>query len=304
VIRACWKHGIIYGIAAYGSWGLFPLYFKALAGVGPVEILAHRALWSFLLLAVLVALLGRWTELRRELQSGKLLLMLAASTLLIAVNWLVFIYAVASGQVLQSALAYFISPLVNVLLGMAFLRERLRPCQTLSMLLALAGVAVLAAFVGEAPWIALTLAITFALYGLMRKIMPVDGLVSLTVETLLMLPFALAWLGYLAATRQEAPSSSGVLGLLLLTGPVTTVPLLFFGAAARQLRLSTLGILQYLSPTLQFLLAVVAFQEPFSTAQVVSFGCIWAAIALYTADSFRAARQARLDLVEPFGADS
>jgi chloramphenicol-sensitive protein RarD len=268
-----------------------------------VEILAHRALWSFLLLTVVVAFLGRWAELRRELRNGKLLVMLMASSLLIAVNWLVFIYAVASGQVLQSALAYFISPLVNVLLGMAFLRERLRPCQCLSMLLALAGVAVLAAFVGEAPWIALSLAITFALYGLMRKIMPVDGLVSLTVETLLMLPFALAWLGYLAATRQAAPSSPGVLALLLLTGPVTTIPLLFFGAAARQLRLSTLGILQYLSPTLQFLLAVVAFQEPFSTAQVVSFACIWAAIALYTADSYRAARQARLDLVEPFGAD-
>lgn len=298
------KHGIMYAIAAYGSWGLFPLYFKAVACVAPVEVLAHRALWSFAVLAVMVAVMGRWTELGRELRSGKLLVMLGLSTLFIAANWLAFIYAVISGQVLQASLGYFINPLVNVLLGVVFLRERLRPFQTLSIMLALVGVLVLAGFVGEVPWIALTLALTFGLYGLMRKIMPVDGLVSLTVETLAMTPVALAYVGYLGATRQGAGSSLGTLGLLALSGPVTTVPLLFFGAAARQLRLSTMGILQYLSPTLQFLLAVVAFQEPFSTAQIVSFGCIWTAIAIYTADSYRAARQDRLALVEPFGADA
>ena len=297
------KHGIIYAIAAYGSWGLFPLYFKAVASVAPVEVLAHRALWSFAVLAVLVAFLGRWSELGRELRSGKLLVMLGLSTLFIAANWLVFIYAVISGQVLQASLGYFINPLVNVLLGVMILRERLRPYQTLSIMLALVGVLVLAGFVGEMPWIALTLALTFGLYGLMRKIMPVDGLVSLTVETLAMTPVALAYLVYLGATRQGAGSSLGTLGLLALSGPVTTIPLLFFGAAARQLRLSTMGILQYLSPTLQFLLAVVAFREPFSTAQIVSFGCIWTAIAIYTADSYRAVRQDRLALVEPFGAD-
>jgi len=297
------KHGILYGIAAYTSWGLFPLYFKAVAGVAPVEVLAHRALWSFAMLAVLVAFLGRWTELGRELRSGKLLAMLGLSTLLIAANWLVFIYAVTSGQVLQASLGYFINPLVNVLLGVVFLRERLRPYQTLSILLALVGVLVLAGFVGEVPWIALTLALTFASYGLMRKIMPVDGLVSLTVETLAMMPVALAYLVYLGTTRQGAGTSLGTLGLLALSGPVTTVPLLFFGVAARRLRLSTLGIVQYVSPTLQFLLAVVAFGEPFSTAQIVSFGCIWTAIAIYTADSYRAVRQDRLGLVEPFGAN-
>ena len=173
----------------------------------------------------------------------------------------------------------------------------------LSIMLALVGVLVLAGFVGKIPWIALTLALTFALYGLMRKIMPVDGLVSLTVETLAMAPVALAYLGCLGATRQGTGISLGTLGLLALSGPVTTIPLLFFGAAARQLRLSTMGIFQYLSPTLQFLLAVVAFQEPFSTAQIVSFGCIWTAIAIYTADSYRAVRHDRLALVEPFGAD-
>jgi len=297
------KRGIIYAIAAYGSWGLIPLYFKAVANVAPVEVLAHRAVWSFAVLAVLVAFLGRWAELGRELRSGKLLLMLGLSTLFVAANWLLFIYAVVSRQVLQASLGYFINPLVNVLLGVVFLGERLRPYQTLSILVALAGVLVLAGFVGEVPWIAIALALTFGLYGLMRKIMPVDGLVSLTVETLAMTPLALAYLGYLGMTRPEAGSSLGTLGLLALSGPVTTIPLLFFGAAARQLRLSTMGILQYFSPTLQFLLAVVAFGEPFSKAQIASFACIWTAIAIYTADSFRAARQARLALVEPFGAD-
>ena len=229
--------------------------------------------------------------------------MLGLSTLFIAANWLVFIYAVVSGQVLQASLGYFINPLANVLLGVLFLRERLRPYQVLSLGLALAGVLVLAVFVGAAPWVALALALTFALYGLMRKIMPVDGLVSLTVETLVMTPIALAYLGYLGAMRQGSGTSLGILGLLALSGPITTVPLLFFGAAARRLRLSTMGILQYLSPTLQFLLAVVAFHERFSYAQIASFACIWTAIAIYTTDSFRAMQQARLDLVEPFGAD-
>ncbi len=296
------KRGAIYAIAAYGSWGLFPLYFKAVAGVSAVEVLAHRALWSFAVLSILVAFLGRWSELWRELRNRKLMFMLGLSTLLISANWLAFIYAVVRGQVLQASLGYFINPLVNVLLGMVFFRERLRPFQILSIILALVGVLVLAGFVGEVPWIALTLALTFGLYGLMRKIMPVDGMVSLTVETLAMAPIALAYLAYLGATKQGAGSSLRTLGLLALSGPVTTVPLLFFGAAARKLRLSTMGILQYLSPTLQFLLAVVAFREPFSTAQIVSFACIWTAIAIYTADSLRAVRQDQLALVEPFGA--
>jgi len=298
------QFGLLCGAAAYGLWGLIPLYFKAVGHVAPVEVLAHRAMWSFVTLALLIRLLGRWGELWRELRSGKLLLMLGLSTLLIATNWLIFIYAVATGQVLQSSLGYFINPLVNVLLGVTFLGERLRPYQALSIVLAGVGVLVLAAVVGTIPWIALTLAVTFALYALLRKIMPVDGWVSLTVETLGMTPAALAYLGYLAATAKTTGSGPASIGLLALSGPITTVPLLFFGAAARRLRLSTMGILQYLSPSLQFLLAVLVFREPFSTAQLVSFACIWAAIAIYTADSFRAVRQARLDLIEPFGADT
>jgi chloramphenicol-sensitive protein RarD len=304
------KHGIIYGIAAYGSWGLFPLYFKAVASVPPVEVLAHRALWSFVVLAVLVGWVGRWGELWRELRSRKLRLMLAASTLLITVNWLLYIQAVATDRVLEASLGYFVNPLVSVLLGVAFLGERLRLYQTLSIVLALAGVLVMVALLGEVPWIALTLALTFALYGLLRKIMPVDGLVSLAVETLLMAPVALAYLAWLAASRGGGQgftwgmaTGPGMCGLLMLSGPITSIPLLFFGAAARRLRLSTMGILQYLSPSLQFMLAVAVFREPFTAAKAVSFGLIWLAIALYTADSFRAVRQAQLAVVEPFGGD-
>jgi chloramphenicol-sensitive protein RarD len=292
-------YGILYGIAAYGSWGIIPLYFKTVASVSPVEVLAHRAVWSFALLAVLVTLLRRWKELWWELHSRRLLLMLTLSTLFIAVNWLTFIYAVATGQVLQASLGYFINPLVNVLLGVLFLRERLRPRQMLSIGLALVGVLVLTTIVGKAPWVALTLASTFALYALMRKLMPVDGVMSLTVETLIMVPLALAYLGYVTAATHHGPLRLPTVGLLLLSGPITTVPLLFFGAAARRLRLSTMGILQYLSPTLQFLLAVLAFGEPFSSAQLLSFACIWTAVLIYATDSLRAAREYRIEVLEP-----
>ena len=292
-------YGILYGIAAYASWGVFPLYFKAVAGIPPTEVLAHRALWSFVMLAVIVGVLGRWKELWQELRSRKLFLLLTLSTLLIAANWLTYIYAVATGRVLQASLGYFISPLINVLLGVFFLRERLRSLASLSIGLALVGVLVLTALAGGVPWLALTMALTFSLYALVRKLMSVDGLMSLTVETLLMAPLALAFLGYLAAVGGRQPEGPGILGLLMLSGPVTTVPLLFFGAAARRLRLTTMGIVQYLSPTLQFLLAVVVFGEPFSRAQLLSFACIWTAVVIYVVDSLRTMRTYPLAVVEP-----
>jgi chloramphenicol-sensitive protein RarD len=293
------QSGVLYGIAAYGSWGVFPLYFKTVASVGPVEVLAHRALWSFVMLAVLLAVLRRWRELWRNLRRGKLLVMLGLSTLFVAANWLTFIYATTSGHVLQASLGYFISPLANVLLGILFLRERLRARQMLSIGLAVGGVAVLTALVGQIPWIALALALTFSLYALMRKLMPVDGLMSLAVETLLMAPLALGYISYLAASGHHAPQGHRIVALLMLSGPITTVPLLFFGAAAQRLRLSTMGFLQYLSPTLQFLLAVVAFREPFSTAQLLSFACIWAAVLVYALDSLHAARGSQVAVLEP-----
>ena len=295
--RSC--YGVLYGIAAYGSWGIFPLYFKAVASVPPVEVLAHRALWSAIMLVAIMGVLGRWREFWWKLRSRKLLLLLSLSTFFIAVNWLTYIYAVASGQVLQSSLGYFINPLVNVLFGVLFLRERLRPCQTLSIGLALVGVFVLTAFMGQVPWLALTLALSFALYALMRKLMSVNGVLSLTAETLVMAPVGLVYLGCCAAGTSGDTPGFGTIGLLMLSGPITTVPLLFFGAAARRLRLSTLGILHYLSPTLQFLLAVLAFGEPFSAAQLLSFACIWAAVLLYAFDSLRAVRPSPVPVFEP-----
>lgn len=293
------RNGVLFAIAAYASWGVFPLYFKTVAGVPPLEVLAHRALWSFVMLAVVMGLLGRWRETWQKLRSRRLLLMLALSTSFIAANWLAFIYAVVSGHVLQASLGYFINPLVNVLLGVMLLRERLRLRQMLSIGLAAIGVLVLTVFVGEVPWLALVLAQTFSLYGLMRKLMPVDGLVSLTVETLVMAPLGAAYVGYLAMAGDREPLPLGTVGLLMLSGPITTVPLLLFGAAARRLRLSTMGFIQYLSPTLQFLLAVLVFAEPFSLAQLLSFACIWLAVVIYAIDSMSAARGASIEVVEP-----
>jgi chloramphenicol-sensitive protein RarD len=247
-----------------------------------MEVLVHRAIWSFAMLAVAVRLLGRWDEVRQELRSRKLMLMLALSATLIAANWLTFIYAVASNQVLQSSLGYFISPLMYVLLGVVLLRERLRPRQTLAIALAAVGFLVLAGLVGEVPWIALTLALTGSFHLLIRKLAPVDGVVSLAVETLVMTPVALIYFGYLAATKQLTGTSPTVFGLLMLAGPITTVPFLFYGAAVKRLRLSTMGILQYLTPSLQFLLAVAVFRESFSTAQLASFACVWTAVAIYS----------------------
>jgi chloramphenicol-sensitive protein RarD len=294
---------VAYGVIAYGLWGLLPLYFKTVTQVAPAELLVHRVLWSFVMLAVAVCLLHRWNEVWRELHNPRLALLLGLSSLLLAGNWLTFIYSVVSGQVLQSSLGYFISPLLNVLLGVVFFRERLWPFQIVSIGVAAVGVLLFAGLVGQIPWIALTLAVTGTFYGVLRKIMPIDALLSITVETLIIVPVALAYLAYLAATDKGTGNSAGVIALLALSGPVTTVPFLFFGAAARRLRLSTMGIIQYLSPSLQFLVAVAVFKESFSTAQFASFACIWTAVGIYVADSYRAARQARLGPVEPLMMD-
>lgn len=300
VQQSHWRQGVVYGIAAYGLWGLIPLYFKSVAGVPPLEVLAHRAWWSFALLAVCVYLLGRWADLRQKLCDRKAAGMLATSGLLMALNWLTFIYAVQSGQVVQASLGYFITPLATVLLGVVLLGERLRPYQIASLLLAVVGMLILTGLVGRFPWVSLALVATMASYGLMRKITPVDSLMCVTVETLFMAPLAILYLGYLGAADRPHGSGLATLGLLMLSGPVTTVPLLFFGGATRRLRLSTMGFLQYLSPSLQFLLAVFVFGELFSLPQVLSFACIWTAVLIYMVDSLRGAQQSpRMEVVEP-----
>jgi chloramphenicol-sensitive protein RarD len=285
--------GVAYGLAAYLCWGFFPLYFKQLAHVPPLEILAHRSVWALATLAVLLAGSGGWGLVRAALHDRRQLLILSVTTMLIATNWLVFLYAVVTNQVLQSSLGYFINPLVSVLLGYLFMRERLGRLAMASIVMATVGVLVMAVHHGRLPWIALILALTFGLYGLLRKLAAVEALTGLAVETLLLFPVAAGYLCYLAVMGLGAfPSLSLHDDLFLpMAGFITAIPLLWFAAAARRLRLATIGFMQYLTPTLHFLLAVLVFGEPFSRSELVSFACIWTGLGLY---SWHAARLWRL----------
>lgn len=288
------KRGFVYGAAAYGLWGLLPLYFKALAHVPPLEILSHRIVWSVVLLAGVIALQRRWSDVRRVVSSPRTLGTLLLTTAFIGVNWLTYIYSVSSNQVIQASLGYFINPLVNVALGVLVLRERLRRWQVAGLLLAGVGVLNLTLLGGQVPWIALTLAISFGFYGLLRKLVPVDGISGLFFETALLLPLSAGYALFLQATGEGhfARAGHATTLLMIFSGLATAIPLILFAGAARRLPLTTLGFLQYLAPTLQFLLAVLAFGEPFSLAQLGSFACIWGAIAIYSVDSVRAYRAA------------
>ncbi len=283
----------MYGVAAYGWWGLVALYFKAVSTVPSFEVLSHRIIWSVGLLALLMRWYGRWPAAVRALRERRTLLTLLATTGLIAINWLTFIYAVASGHTLQASLGYFINPLVNVLLGVIFLGERLRPWQIGSVTLAGAGVAYLTLAYGQFPGIALVLAFSFGFYGLLRKTVRADSLTGLTIETTLLLPLSLGyvlWLGIQGGGSFGTVSRSLDL-LLILAGVITFVPLLWFAAAARRLTLSTLGFLQYIAPTGQLLLAVAVFGERFTAAHAVCFACIWTALVIYTIDAVSRVRR-------------
>ncbi len=290
------NRGIVLGFIAYLIWGLFPAFFKLLPEATPLEIISHRIFWSAIFLFILVFLRRQMGEIFKTLADRKLLLTLSVSTLLIATNWLTFLFAVQGGEVLQSSLGYFITPLLSVLLGFVFLRERLGSLQKISVLLAFSGVLYLIIEYGRIPWIALTLAISFGLYGLLRKVAKIDALIGLTVETLLLAPIAAIYIVYLSYSGQAA-FGSGLTSyniLLPLSGVVTAVPLLFFVAAARRLQLATIGFLQYLTPSLHFVLAVIVFAEPFSTTQLVSFLLIWAGLVVYSIDAILKHRQLKL----------
>ena len=289
------RAGLLLGITAYLAWGVMPLYFKALARISATEIVAHRIIWSLVFLAVLVTIWRRWAAIRAAVSASRVLMTLVVTAILIGINWLLFIYAVVSGQVLEASLGYYLNPLVNVLLGVVVLKEGLTRGQMFAVLLAAAGVAVLAAGAGSGLWISLSLAASFALYGFFRKIAPVDSLEGLTIETALLAPLALAWLVYLqgAGTSDFGQFGITIDLLLVLGGAITAIPLLLFTAAARRLPYSTLGFLQYIAPSLQFLLAVLAFGEPLTTAHIVCFGAIWTALAIFSFEGFRAAAKAR-----------
>jgi chloramphenicol-sensitive protein RarD len=256
--------GLASGLATFVLWGLTPLYFRLLQAVAPVEVLAHRIVWSALLLVALLGARGAWPGLVRCLRSPRLLALLGASSLLLALSQLLYIYTISSGRVLQCSLGYFVSPLFSILLGTLFLRERLLPRQWAALALAALGLTYLVIASGEGPWLALALAATFALYSLARKQAATDSVTALTVEMLLLLPAAAAFLGaaLLSGTASFGQGDVALDGLLLLSGVVTAAPLLLFGRAVRGLRLSTLGVLQYIAPGLAFVLALAVFGEP------------------------------------------
>jgi chloramphenicol-sensitive protein RarD len=286
------KGGIPLGLAAYAIWGFMPLYFKLLASVQPTEIVAHRIIWSVLLLGLLATLWRRWGAIRAALGTGKVLTTLIVTACLIAINWLVYIYAVVSGHVMEASLGYYLNPLVNVLFGVVLLKERLTRAQVFACLLAAAGVAVMAAGAGSGLWISLTLALSFASYGFLRKVAPVDALEGLWVETVILAPLSLLWALYLMGqgTAGFGHQSWSIDLFLILGGAVTALPLLLFTAAAKRLPYSTLGFLQYVAPSLQLLLAILVFHEPFGQVQALCFAAIWVALAIFSVEAIRAAR--------------
>ncbi|MBY0300684.1 EamA family transporter RarD [Sphingomonas ginsenosidimutans] len=281
------RSGLILGIGAYAAWGLLPLYLRLLRGVPSLEVLAHRIVWSLLLLIVIVVVTRRAGAIRAAAR-GRTLALLAASATLIAINWLVYIWAVQHGHVLEASLGYFINPLVNVALGMALLGERIGRVQKAAVAVAAAGVAVMALSGGGALWISLTLALSFGTYGLIRKVAAIDSLGGLTVETALLLVPALAVIAMAQVGGQGAFGQDRTVDLLLvLAGAVTAVPLLMFAAAARRLRYATMGLLQYIAPTLQFVEAVALFHEPLRPVHLVTFALIWTGCALYAWGGWR-----------------
>ncbi len=281
--------GLACGVVAYLIWGFFPIYLKAVVATPVLEVLSHRVVWAFLFLLALSGLTGQLADARAALANRKALAVLTASTLLIAINWGIYIFSVVNGRMLESSLGYYVNPLVNVLLGVVVLGERLEGPVRFATALAALGVASMAVSLGQLPWISVLLAASFGLYGLLRKLAPVGAMSGLLIETLLLLPFAAGFLATRAMVGGGAfLNTSATLDLLLLlAGPLTAVPLLFFAAAARKLPLSTLGFLQYLSPTIQFLLAVVVYREPFDTARLGAFVLIWAAIAVFAVHTAR-----------------
>ncbi len=269
---------------AFVLWGLFPIYWKALSALPALEILSHRIIWAFLFFIVILTFQGRWQELLTVIRNRKNLLTLMVTASLITVNWLIFIWAVNSGQIVEASLGYFINPLINVLLGVVLLREHLLRWQLVSVVLAAVGVGILTIHVGHFPLIALTLALSFGSYGFLRKTAKSESLIGLTVETGLLTPFVLIYLLWLAQTPGGEATAQGPLTWVLLVGAgvVTGIPLLLFNYGTRLIRYSTVGFLQYLAPTMQLLLGVLLYHERFSSVHLISFSFIWLGLILYT----------------------
>jgi len=283
--------GILYGVAAYALWGFFPIYWKLLHHVPALQLLGHRIGWSFSLLLGVIFITRQWNEFRSILNARAFGIYLIAA-LLIGVNWLTYVWAVNAGFIVETSLGYFINPLLSVLMGVLFLRERLRVAQWIPIALAAIGVIYLTSVYGQLPWIALLLAFTFGFYGLVKKLAPLGSLYGLTLETgILFLP-ALVYLGIVQANDTAAFLHSGITADLLMIGAglVTTVPLLMFASAAKQIPLTMIGVLQYLAPTIQFLIGVFVYKEEFDNTRLIGFGLVWLALVIFWAENYLANR--------------
>lgn len=289
------RRGIAAALVAYGVWGLLPIYFGYLHDVNPVEVVAQRILWSMLLIGVLFILRSELPALGAVLRNRRAMLALCASATFIGINWLTYVWAVQSGHVLGASLGYFLNPLINVLLGVLVLGEKLRRGQWISVLVAAAGVALMAMAALDTLWVSVLLAVSFALYGLVRKVTPVPAMAGLGAETIILAPLALFWMIALAPAGSLAfGQDAGTTALLVMTGVVTTVPLVLFAVAAQRLPLATLGLMQFLAPTLQFVTGIFFFGETLNHGQMLSFGLIWIGLILFAADGFTAARRSRV----------
>jgi chloramphenicol-sensitive protein RarD len=280
--------GVLYGLAAYAMWGVLPLYFSLVTPFAkPLELLAHRLLWGLLLLSLALTAAGRWRPALATLRDRRTRWLLLLSALLVGTNWFVFLYGVSSGKVVETSMGYFLTPLVSIVLGLVVFRERLRPAAKAGLAMSFAGIAYLVFALGTLPWMAITVAFSFGLYGMVRKMARVDGLTGLFVETLILAPAAAVYLLVQASSGSGAVIAGrpSVIALLIFSGILTAVPMVCYGEATRRLKLSTLGFLQYVLPTLQLLAAVTLLGEPFRSEQQVCFALIWTALALIAVDS-------------------
>jgi chloramphenicol-sensitive protein RarD len=287
--------GVLFGIGAYGLWGLLPLYFFALLPAGAVEIVANRVVWSLLFCVLLITVTRSWRTLASAFRDRSIFGTLAIAAALIAVNWLTYTYGVTTGQAVEASLGYFINPLVSVLLGVFVLKERLRPLQWAAVGIGFVAVGVLTVSYGKLPWIALTLAVSFGLYGFVKKRVgpKVDAVTSLSVETMVLAPLAAATMLFLGVSGGATLASQGPghFWLLVASGVITAVPLLFFGASARRLPMTTIGLLQYFAPVLQFIVALLVFREAMTTDRWIGFGVVWLALLVLTVDMLLTARK-------------
>lgn len=289
-VRGFWA-----AVSAFTIWGLLPLYLKLLTGISAIQITAHRLVWGCLFTTAWIVLSGQWSTIRSALANPRSRMYLCASSLLISCNWIIYAWAITNGHVIESSLGYFINPLLNILLGVFVLSERLNKAQWIAVAVAATGVIYLTVTAGRPPWIALGLAATFGFYGLLRKLVTVDALPGLTTETLLAVPFAVMFLLWCES------NGTGVLGhvsilqhaVLVLSGPISAIPLVLFAYGARRIPYSTVGILQYIGPTLQFLCGLVLFHEPFGGTRAIGFVLIWTALAIYATDGIRRSRTSR-----------